>query len=147
MSTPCNYPLNPAFHDNTCSSVIEACFSFKQSNSVCSYVTGVMAFHAARGVMMDMFTADNRMYKYMLAELDIALVIKPGSSDLYDNPVTVSNMYFNALARPNCLKCYSNFRFICSNQIAIQLAAHSDSSFPPHVDGKDSIVHDTICTN
>jgi hypothetical protein len=106
MSTPCGYPLNPAVYDNTCSSAVQACFSFKQSNSECSYVTRNMAYHAARGIVLAMFTKETRVTKLIIAESDISLVIKPGNNNMYDNPVTVSEIYFNALARPECTKCY-----------------------------------------
>lgn len=104
------------------------------------------AFHANRGLMGSINVNELQIENVILAENTVSLVIKTGSDDNYSNSYKARNLYFSAVARPNCPKCYgADLGNVGSNQIGFYLAAISSTAFPPPLTKYTDNI-DVICT-
>lgn len=61
-----------------------------------------------------MNTDEIRVEGIIAAENRVGVLIRPGTSDDYDNPMSGTGWVVTALARPDCVDCYNaNFGDIC----------------------------------
>lgn len=67
-------------------------------------------------------TAELHYSNYIMADNKLGLSLRFGLGGT-DRTATVSNSYFTAISRPNCLECYSSLRTSCSWNQAIKLLA------------------------
>jgi hypothetical protein len=84
-----------------------------------------------------MNTDEIRVENIIAAENSIGIIIRPGSFDDYDNPMSAKGWIVTGLARPDCVDCYDiSLGDICKNEIAYEMGTVSTFAFPPPLTSK-----------
>ncbi|CAK63318.1 unnamed protein product (macronuclear) [Paramecium tetraurelia] len=147
MASKCSDAYQSSFYNNHCSGTILACFGVRQDpEGKCTYIQGLYAHHSEVGIMYAVVSEQIQLEKSIVVENDRGIALKPAPNSIQENKMKLNNIFISALARPDCVKCYSaSLNPNCQGSMGIQMGSLSSSAFPP-ISGKPSSAFDTICT-